>query len=439
MRMYDLIMKKRNQGSLTGEEIRFLVEGYTQGRIPDYQMSAMMMAIYFNGMDEEETLHLTMAMAHSGDMLDLSGIAGRKADKHSTGGVGDKTSLVLIPLMASLGVPMAKMSGRGLGHTGGTIDKLESIPGFRTNLSMEEFIRNVDQIKMAITGQTGNLAPADKKLYALRDVTATVDSIHLIASSIMSKKLAAGADVIVLDVKSGSGAFMKNEEEARKLAETMVKIGQGAGRETVAVISDMDQPLGRAVGNALELQEAIETLQGRGPADLEELVVTLGAHILMCLKQAESFSDAEKTLREALCGGKAIGKFREFVEAQGGDSSCISDPGLLPTASIIEEIPAPQAGYVKQMMTEEMGRAVLLLGGGREVKDGDIDLSVGLVLHKKTGDQVGEGESLATIHANDRKKLEAAREMILGAYQFSGEAVPKPRLIKFVCDYTQRR
>ena len=392
MRMYDLIMKKRNGEELTKEEIEFMIEGYTKEEIPDYQMSAFLMAVYFKGMTEDETVELTMAMANSGDIMDLSEIEGLKADKHSTGGVGDKTSLVLGPMVAALGVPVAKMSGRGLGHTGGTIDKLESFPGFSTDLTKEQFIQNVNSIKMAIIGQTGDLAPADKKLYALRDVTATVDNLSLIASSIMSKKLAAGADVIVLDVKTGKGAFMKKEADALALAREMVKIGTNAGKETVAIISDMDQPLGFAVGNALEVKEAIDTLNGNGAKDLLELVITLGAYMLVGTKRVENIEAAREKLLGTIEDKSALKKFQEFVEAQGGDARAIDNTELLPKASIVMEIKAEEDGFVEKIETEEIGMVCLLLGGGRETKESEIDLSVGLVLHKKIGDAVKKGE-----------------------------------------------
>ena len=413
MRMYDLIMKKRNGEELTKEEIEFMIEGYTKEEIPDYQMSAFLMAVYFKGMTEDETVELTMAMANSGDIMDLSEIEGLKADKHSTGGVGDKTSLVLGPMVAALGVPVAKMSGRGLGHTGGTIDKLESFPGFSTDLTKEQFIQNVNSIKMAIIGQTGDLAPADKKLYALRDVTATVDNLSLIASSIMSKKLAAGADVIVLDVKTGKGAFMKKEADALALAREMVKIGTNAGKETVAIISDMDQPLGFAVGNALEVKEAIDTLNGNGAKDLLELVITLGAYMLVGTKRVENIEAAREKLLGTIEDKSALKKFQEFVEAQGGDARAIDNTELLPKASIVMEIKAEEDGFVEKIETEEIGMVCLLLGGGRETKESEIDLSVGLVLHKKIGDAVKKGEVLATMYGNDLKKMEIARERFL--------------------------
>ncbi|MDE7044760.1 MAG: pyrimidine-nucleoside phosphorylase, partial [Acetatifactor sp.] len=399
MRMYDIIMKKRNGGELSRDEIDFFVEGYTKGEIPDYQVSALMMAIYFRKMTEGETLALTMAMANSGDMLDLSRIDGIKVDKHSTGGVGDKTSLALTPMVAACGIPVAKMSGRGLGHTGGTIDKLESFSGFSTALTTEQFIDNVNRIGIAIMGQTADLAPADKKLYALRDVTATVDNMSLIASSIMSKKLAAGADAIVLDVKTGSGAFMKEEADAKALAEEMVRLGRNAGRTTIAVISDMDQPLGYAVGNALEVKEAIETLKGNGPKDFVELCMTLGSQMLIAGGKARDKEEAFAKLHAVIEDGSALKKLAEFVEAQGGDPRAVYDTELLPKASVIREIKSPAEGYISHIACDEVGICSLILGGGRETKESGIDLSVGIVLQKKAGDFVKKGDTLAVIHA----------------------------------------
>lgn len=430
MRMYDLIMKKRNGNALSNDEINFMVQGYTKGEIPDYQMSAMTMAIYFQGMNEQETLALTMAMAHSGDMLDLSDIKGIKVDKHSTGGVGDKTSLALTPMVAALGIPVAKMSGRGLGHTGGTIDKLESFTGFSTAISEEQFKENVNRIGIAIMGQTADLAPADKKLYALRDVTATVDNMSLIASSIMSKKLAAGAEAIVLDVKTGSGAFMKKEADAFLLAKEMVRIGNGAGRKTTAVISDMDQPLGFAVGNALEVREAIDTLKGNGPEDFVELCLTLGSQMVVAGGKAESVEEARKMLAKVLEDQSALDKLAEFVGAQGGDKALVYHPEGLPKASLIEEIVSPVDGYIEHIVCDEIGICSLILGGGRETKESEIDLSVGLVLSKKVGDYVKRGESLATIHANDSEKLRLAKDRFIKAYTFSETPVEKKKLIK---------
>lgn len=432
MRMYDLIMKKRNGEELTKEEIEFMIEGYTKEEIPDYQMAAFLMAVYFKGMTDSETAELTLAMANSGDIMDLSEIEGLKADKHSTGGVGDKTSLVLGPMVAALGVPVAKMSGRGLGHTGGTIDKLESFPGFSTDLTKEQFVQNVNSIKMAIIGQTADLAPADKKLYALRDVTATVDNLSLIASSIMSKKLAAGSDVIVLDVKTGNGAFMKKEADALALAREMVKIGTNAGKETVAIISDMDQPLGLSVGNALEVKEAIDTLNGDGAKDLLELAVILGSYMLVGTKKAENIEEAREKLLGTIENKSALKKLEEFVEAQGGDTRAIYDTELLPKASIVMEIKAEEDGFVEKIETEEIGMVSLLLGGGRETKESEIDLSVGLILHKKIGDKVKEGEVLATMYGNDLKKMETARERFLQTYSFSKTPVAKSAFIKWI-------
>ena len=406
--------------------------GYTRGEIPDYQASALMMAIYFRGMTQRETCELTMAMAHSGDMLDLSAIRGIKVDKHSTGGVGDKTSLALAPMVAACGIPVAKMSGRGLGHTGGTIDKLESFPGFTTALTTERFLENVNRIGIAIMGQTADLAPADKKLYALRDVTATVDQMSLIASSIMSKKLAAGADAIVLDVKTGSGAFMKREEDARALAEEMVNIGKNAGRKTVAVISDMDQPLGYAVGNALEVREAIETLMGRGPEDFVELCLTLGSRMLMAGGKADDEKTAVGLLKQAIEDGSALRKLAEFVEAQGGDSETVYHPERLPKAAIQRPVPAPEEGFVSHMECDEIGICSLILGGGRETKESEIDLSVGLVLQKKTGDYVKKGEPLAIIHANDENTAAEAEKRFLQACEIGGQAPVKTPFIKAV-------
>ncbi|MDE7417668.1 MAG: pyrimidine-nucleoside phosphorylase [Lachnospiraceae bacterium] len=430
MIMYDLIMKKRNGGTLSDEEIHFMVEGYTKGEIPDYQMSAMMMAIYFQGMNEDETLALTVEMAKSGDMLDLSDIRGVKVDKHSTGGVGDKTSLALTPMVAAAGVTVAKMSGRGLGHTGGTIDKLESFSGFSTAISEQQFKSNVNRIGIAIMGQTADLAPADKKLYALRDVTATVDNMSLIASSIMSKKLAAGADAIVLDVKTGSGAFMKTEEDSFALAHEMVRIGNGAGRKTIAVVSDMDQPLGYAVGNALEVREAIDTLNGNGPEDFVELCMTLGSYMLVAGGKAATKEEAGKVLAEVIENGSALDKLAEFIEAQGGDQELVYHPERLPQASIAQEIESPADGYIQKIVCDEIGICSLILGGGRETKESEIDLSVGLVLHKKVGDAVKKGDSLATIYANDQTKLDAAKERFLQAYTIDRNPVEKKPLIK---------
>lgn len=432
MRMYDIIMKKRSGDALNKAEIDYFIEGYTKGEIPDYQVSALMMAIYFQGMNEAETLELTMAMANSGDMLDLSDIHGIKVDKHSTGGVGDKTTLALAPMVAACGIPVAKMSGRGLGHTGGTIDKLESFPGFRTDISTQSFIDNVNRIGIAVMGQTADLAPADKKLYALRDVTATVDNMSLIASSIMSKKLAAGADAIVLDVKTGSGAFMKTEEDSYALATEMAKIGRNAGRNTIAVVSDMDQPLGYAVGNALEVKEAINTLKGNGPDDFVELCITLGSQMLIAGGKAKDVSEAEQMLRKALESGAALDKLAQFVEAQGGNPESVYNTDMLPKANIIEPVFSPENGYISHIECDEVGICSLLLGGGRETKESEIDLAVGIILEKKVGDKVQIGDILAYIHANDTNKLEAAKDRFIKAYTFSSEEPAKCKMIKHI-------
>lgn len=427
MRMYDLITKKKMGEKLSKEEIEFFIDGYTKGVIPDYQVSALLMAICLRGMDMDETIALTLAMAGSGDMLDLSPIEGIKADKHSTGGVGDKTSLVIGPMVAALGVPVAKMSGRGLGHTGGTIDKLESFPGFTTALSEERFYENVNNVKLAIAGQTANLAPADKKLYALRDVTATVDNISLISGSIMSKKIAAGADVIVLDVKTGSGAFMKTLEDSLSLAETMVRIGTGVGRETYGVISDMNQPLGRAVGNSLEVIEAIDTLKGNGPADLLEVSVTLASYMLLGVKRAATIEEARELLLGTIKDGSALKKMAEFVHAQGGDESLVYDTGKFKKASLTEPVLADRAGFITAIHTDEIGMTSLILGGGRETKESVIDLSVGMIIDKKIGDAVEAGTRLATLYANDRDKLMQAKSRFLRAYTISEQQCAAPK------------
>lgn len=432
MRMYDIIAKKRDGKALTDEEISFFIKGITEGSVPDYQASALAMAIYLNGMDERETATLTMRMAESGDMLDLSPIKGIKVDKHSTGGVGDKTSLVLGPMVAALGVSVAKMSGRGLGHTGGTIDKLESIPGFVTSITPQEFFDNVNGIGIAIAGQSGNLAPADKKLYALRDVTATVESIPLIASSIMSKKIAAGADVIVLDVKSGDGAFMKDDESALALAKEMVKIGSNVGRRTMAVVSNMDEPLGYAVGNSLEVIEAIETLKGRGPKDLTELCIELGSHMVVGAGITDDTETAAGMLRRTIDDGLALKKMCEFVEHQHGDASAVLNTDLLPNASIVHEVTADMSGYVSHIECERVGTCAMLLGGGRENKDSVIDLAVGIVLQVKVGDEVRKGDVIARLYANDSAKLNAALERFDGAVRITGDKVTPKKLIKYI-------
>lgn len=432
MRMYDIIQHKRDNKELSGEEIQFFVKEYTAGNIPDYQAAALAMAIFFNGMTPEETAALTLAMAHSGDVMDLTQIKGVKVDKHSTGGVGDKTSLVLGPMVAALGVPVAKMSGRGLGHTGGTIDKLESFPGFQTGIPEQEFFDNVNRIGIAIAGQTGNLAPADKKLYALRDVTATVESIPLIASSIMSKKLAAGADVIVLDVKVGSGAFMKDEESAVKLADTMVRIGDNVGKKTMAVVSDMDEPLGYAVGNALEVKEAIDTLAGNGPQDLYELCLELGSHMVAGAGKAQNCAEAKEMLAGTIKDGSALRKLAELVEAQGGNPEAVYDTELLPKASIEYEYRADTEGYVSRIVCDIVGTSAMVLGGGRENKDSVIDLSVGIVLEAKKGAYVHKGDVLARFYANDENKLSDAVKRFADAYVIEDTKPAGSRLIKKV-------
>ncbi len=413
MRMYDLIMKKRKGEELTTEEINFFVDGFTKGEIPDYQASAMLMAIFFNKMNKRETADLTNAMVESGDKIDLSNIKGVKVDKHSTGGVGDKTSICLTPLVASLGIPVAKMSGRGLGHTGGTIDKLETFKGFSVELTEEQFMENVNKINIAIMGQSGNLVPADKKLYALRDVTATVDNMSLIASSIMSKKLASGADAIVLDVKVGDGAFMKTPETAKELAQEMVDIGKHLGRETIGVISDMDQPLGYAIGNSLEVIEAIELLKGNGPKDLLELTLTIGSNMLFCAKMAESEEEARKMLMENIENGKGLEKLKDFIKAQGGDITPIDDYSKFPQAKYVEKVTSPVDGYITKIHAEAFGLIAMELGAGRATKESKIDLAVGIVLNKKRGEKVNKGDVLAYIHSNSEEKIEKARKSIL--------------------------
>ena len=430
--MTDLIAKKRDGGTLSTEEINFMIQGYTQGLVPDYQMSAMCMAIVLRGMDDRETLDMTMAMVRSGETLDLSPIHGIKADKHSTGGVGDKTSLILCPMVAACGVKIAKMSGRGLGHTGGTIDKLESFPGFVTGISEEEFFSNVNRIGIAIAGQTADLVPADKKLYALRDVTGTVPAIPLIVSSIMSKKLAAGADVIVLDVKCGSGAFMKTQEQARELARGLTRVGRLAGKRCAAVITDMDQPLGCAVGNALEVKEAISVLRGETKGELLELCLTLGACILTEAGLAAGDREARELLQAAIHNGSALQKLADMVSAQHGDSRAVFDTSLLPDAKRKLEVPCEKSGYVSRIQAEQVGLVSMHLGGGRATKDSDIDLAVGAVLHKKVGDYVQAGESLATIHADDDARGREAVELLRGCFSLSDEAVERPVFIKGV-------
>ena len=430
MQMTDLIVKKRDGGKLSAEEIDFMVQNYTRGVIPDYQMSAMCMAVLFVGMDSEETLNLTLSMMHSGDVLDLSPIAGVKGDKHSTGGVGDKTSLILCPMVTACGMKIAKMSGRGLGHTGGTIDKLESFPGFSTALTDEQFFENVNRLGIAIIGQTADLDPADKKMYALRDVTGTVPSIPLIVSSIMSKKLAAGADVIVLDVKSGSGSFMKTADDARELAENLTAVGKLAGKKTVAVITDMDEPLGNAVGNALEVKEAIEVLRGEKKGELLELCLTLGACILTEAGIAENDAAARKMLEKGIEDGSALEKLAELVEGQEGDRRAVFDTSLLPMAPVQLEAVCDRAGYVKHICADEVGLVSMHLGGGRATKESVIDLSVGIILKKKVGDAVKAGESLGTIHAQSIEAAKKAAQMLNACYTIVPEPVEKPAFIK---------
>ncbi|MGD2330462.1 pyrimidine-nucleoside phosphorylase [Bacillus subtilis] len=427
MRMVDIIIKKQNGKELTTGEIQFFVNGYTDGSIPDYQASALAMAIFFQDMSDRERADLTMAMVNSGETIDLSAIEGIKVDKHSTGGVGDTTTLVLAPLVAALDVPVAKMSGRGLGHTGGTIDKLEAIDGFHVELTKDEFIKLVNRDKVAVIGQSGNLTPADKKLYALRDVTGTVNSIPLIASSIMSKKIAAGADAIVLDVKTGAGAFMKTEEDAAELAKAMVRIGNNVGRQTMAVISDMSQPLGFAIGNALEVKEAIDTLKGEGPEDLHELVLTLGSQMVVLAKKADTLDEARAKLEEVMKNGKALEKFKDFLKNQGGDSSIVDDPSKLPQAAYQIDVPAKEAGVVSEIVADEIGVAAMLLGAGRATKEDEIDLAVGIMLRKKVGDKAEKGEPLVTLYAN-RENVDEVIAKVYDNIRIAAEA-KAPKLI----------
>ncbi|CAJ1002929.1 MULTISPECIES: pyrimidine-nucleoside phosphorylase [Bacillales] len=429
MRMVDIIAKKRDGKELSTEEIQFLVDGYTNGSIPDYQMSAWAMAVLFRGMTPRETGDLTMAMARSGEQLDLTSIPGVKVDKHSTGGVGDKTTLVVAPLVAAAGIPVAKMSGRGLGHSGGTIDKLESFAGFQVERTREQFFQQVRDIGVAVIGQSGNLTPADKKLYALRDVTATVEAVPLIASSIMSKKIAAGADAILLDVKVGKGAFMKTLEEAETLARAMVDIGSQVGRKTVAVISDMNQPLGFAVGNALEVKEAIATLAGNGPKDLTELALAIGARMLVLGGLASSVDEGRGRLEEIIASGKAVDKLAQMVEAQGGNKRDVYEPDRLPQAGLTAQVTAQQDGYLAGIDAETVGHASVVLGAGRLTKEMPIDLAVGIVLHKKRGDRVRAGEPLATLHANDERLLQDALKDVAEAFAYSSEQPPEQPLI----------
>ena len=429
MRAVDLIAKKRDGKQLSTEEIRFLINGYAKDDIPDYQMSALSMAIYFQGMNERETADLTMAMVKSGDEIDLSDIKGIKVDKHSTGGVGDTTTLVLAPLVSACGAPVAKMSGRGLGHTGGTLDKMESIKGLNISLDSQDFVNNVNEHGLAVVSQTGNLVPADKKLYGRRDVTATVNSIPLIASSILSKKIASGADGIVLDVKTGSGAFMAEYDDAKKLAEEMVDIGKNVDRKTVAVITDMNQPLGFAVGNALEVKEAIDTLSGGGPEDLRELCLTLGAQMLTIAQVVDNAEEGRQKLEEAIESGAALNKLKTLTKAQGGNPDCIDNPDLLPKADQVIELKAEKSGYIIKIKADDVGISAMLLGAGRETKESKIDLAVGIVLKKKVGDKVEKDEVLAELYVNDEKNLDDALSLLKSAYTITNEKPKKKKLI----------
>ncbi|MGB9857275.1 MAG: pyrimidine-nucleoside phosphorylase [Dictyoglomaceae bacterium] len=432
MRMVDIIIKKRNGEKLSREEIKFVIDKYLANEIPDYQISALLMAIYFRGMDVEETSILTEKMAYSGKVVDLSCIPGIKVDKHSTGGVGDKTTLVFAPLISAYGLPIAKMSGRSLGHTGGTIDKLESIPGFRTNLSFDEFVNQVKNIGISIVGQTENLVPADKKIYALRDVTGTVDCIPLIASSVMSKKIAGGSDVIVLDVKTGRGAFMPTFEMAEKLAELMVNIGKKLNKKISAVISNMDEPLGNMVGNSLEVIEAIETLKGNGPQDLRELVITLGTQAVLLSGKEKDENKIRENLVKLLENGSALRKFRELISAQGGNEEVIDNYKLFPQAKIQKEIFSREEGYITKLDAYLIARSVMALGAGRDKKDDVIDLSVGVKLHKKLGDKVQKNEPIVTFYANDPEKLSIAQEIFKNAYEIGKEQIKKPLILKII-------
>lgn len=429
MRAVDIILKKRQAKQLTEREIDFLVQGFTKAEVPDYQMAAFAMAVYFNGMTSEETANLTNSIINSGETINLGDIDGIKVDKHSTGGVGDTTTLILGPLVAAAGAPVAKMSGRGLGHTGGTLDKLESIPGFNINLSKEEFIEIVNKIKVAVMGQTAKLAPADGKLYSLRDVTATVDSIPLIASSIMSKKLAAGADGIVLDVKTGDGAFMKTLDDSFALAQEMVRIGTHLDKETVAIITDMDQPLGNAIGNSLEIIEAIDALKGRGPQDLMKLTIELASQMLLIAKISSTENEAKEKLQRVIEDGSALQVFKDFVKAQGGNPDVVDDYSLLPLAEHKIEVKSPQKGFISKIEAEGMGNLAMILGAGRAKKDDVIDYGVGIVLHKKVGDMVLDGEALATLYVNDVEKGSALVSDLISKVSISQEKPINPKLI----------
>ncbi len=429
MRIYDIIRKKRDGHELSKEEINFFVEKYSKNEIPDYQASALLMAIYINKMNKQETVYLTEAMMNSGDVIDLSAIKGIKVDKHSTGGVGDKTTIALAPLVASCGAPVAKMSGRGLGHTGGTLDKLEAIPGFSIEMDAEKFINSVNEKNIAVCGQTATIAVADKKMYALRDVTATVDNISLIAASIMCKKLASGSNAILLDVKTGDGAFMKTLDDSFELAKAMVDIGCGMGRETIGMITNMDEPLGFAVGNSLEVIEAIETLKGNGPKDFVMLCETLGAYMLVLAKVCESFEEGKKMIQDAISSGRALEKLKEFIENQGGDKRVVDDYDLLPKSKNIVPIKSPKSGYISKIEAEEIGVSAMILGAGRETKEDELDLSAGIVLQKKVGDYVNKGDILAYMHYNKEEKFEQAKERFINAYEIVDDKTQPKKLI----------
>lgn len=429
MRIYDIIRKKRDGHELSKEEINFFVDKYSKNEIPDYQASALLMAIYLNKMNKQETVYLTEAMMNSGDVIDLSAIKGIKVDKHSTGGVGDKTTIALAPLVASCGAPVAKMSGRGLGHTGGTLDKLEAIPGFSIEMDAEKFINSVNEKNIAVCGQTATIAVADKKMYALRDVTATVDNISLIAASIMCKKLASGSNAILLDVKTGDGAFMKTLDDSFELAKAMVDIGCGMGRETIGMITNMDEPLGFAVGNSLEVIEAIETLKGNGPKDFVMLCETLGAYMLVLAKVCESFEEGKKMIQDSISSGRALEKLKEFIENQGGDKRVVDNYELLPKSKNIVPIKSPKSGYISKIEAEEIGVSAMILGAGRETKEDELDLSAGIVLQKKVGDYVNEGDVLAYMHYNKEEKFEQAKERFINAYEIVNEKTQPKKLI----------
>jgi pyrimidine-nucleoside phosphorylase len=429
MRIYDIIKKKRDNYELSKAEIDFFIEKYCEGEVTDYQASALLMAIYLNKMNKQETAYLTEAMMNSGDVIDLSDIKGVKVDKHSTGGVGDKTTIALAPLVAACGAPVAKMSGRGLGHTGGTLDKLEAIPGFCIEMQADKFIESVNKHNIAVCGQTASIAVADKKMYALRDVTATVDNISLIAASIMCKKLASGANAILLDVKTGDGAFMKTLDDSFDLAKAMVDIGSEMNRETIGIITDMDEPLGFAVGNSLEIIEAIETLKGNGPKDFVMLCETLGAYMLVLSKTVNNFDEGIQKIRESIKSGEALDKLRVFIENQGGDKKIVDDYSLLPKASKIVEIKASKSGFISKIEAEEVGVSAMILGAGRETKEDELDLSAGIVLNKKVGDYVEKGDTLAFMHFNKEEKLDQAKQRLIDAYEIVKEKVEPKKLV----------